>query len=321
MKITAALCIVVSFMVFLPARQPVCAMSPPDADKSAESQIAAKLPTTAPWSPPADPKPLPIIRAETVEQALAYSADEKVILNDVQDGDSQLDKPSLYILLRRSQMLPEIDKMLEEADSPNPKNFWREPERYRRRLVRLKVLYGGRVKPWTENVTLGRWWGRRDVWMVDVLVEVEKTKPPVYKPMLVVMGHEPPKNLSNRQPLELVGLFYKLAKLRGDAEEGDPDRKDEYPVIVAGALFPPRSDEGGFKWGGALIIIVVMIMLFVFIRLKRTVSRQRAAGVREYHPIRSDSGAEAVAGEVDEELRREVESYQAKKRNKDADNT
>ena len=218
-------------------------------------------------------------------------------------------------------MLPEGDKTLEEAERPNPKNLWREPGRYRGRLVRLKVLYDGRVTPWTENVVPGRWWGKRDVWMIDVLVEVEKTKPPSYERILVVMGHEPPKNLKNRQPLELVGLFYKkLTQLREDAEEGDPNVKDEYPVIVASSLLPSRLEEGSFRWVGAVMIIAVMIMLFVFMRLKRGVSRQRAAGVREYQPTRPDGGAVGGTGEVDEELRRQVELHQAEKREKDVDN-
>jgi hypothetical protein len=320
MRIIAALCVAVLFLVFLPVHTPVLAMSPPDESQPADTVSAAKQPTTSPWSStlPDDPNK-PIKRAETVEDALAYSDGEKIIMKDVHDGDGQLSTPALYILLRRSQMLP-IDKMLEEAERPNPKNFWREPERYRGRLVRLKVLYAGRVTPWTENVTPTRWWGKRDAWMMDVLVEVEKTKPPSYKRILVVMGHEPPKNLKNRQPLELVGLFYKLAKLREDAEEGDPNVKNEYPVIVAGAICPPQSDENPFKWGGTIMIMVILGLLFAFIRLKRGVSRQRAADVREYHPTRPDSGAEAATGEVDEELRRQVELHQAEKKDKDADN-
>ena len=288
-----------------------------DADVSSDAAPAANQQTTASWLLTDDPRK-PIKRAETVEDALAYSKDEKIILKDVRDGGGQLDSSALYVLLRRSQMLPEGDKTLDEAERPNPKNLWREPGRYRGRLVRLKVLYAGRVTPWTENVTPGRWWGRRNVWMVDVLVEVEKTKPP--ERMLVVMGHEPPKNLKNRQPLELVGLFYKLAQLREDAEKGDPNVKNEYPVIVASSLLPPRSDESDFRWGSIVMIMVVMVMLFVFMRLKRRVSRQRAAGMREYHPARPDSNAEAATGEVNEELQRQVKLHQAEKREKDADN-
>ena len=316
MRITAILCISMTIPAFFHAG---CAVASPDADKSADSQ-----PTTMPWSPAGGRKPVPITRAETVEEALAYSDDEKIILDDVSDGDGQLSTPALYIMLRRAQMLPEGDKTFEEAERPNPKDFWREPERYRGRLVRVKVRYGGRAELWTKNVTPTRWWGRRDVWMVDVLVEAEKAKPPTYRRMLVVMGHEPPKNLSNRQPLELVGIFYKLAKLREDAKEGDPNKKNEYPVIVAGALFVPLPGEDSFQWGAVLMIIAVMVMLFVFIRLRRSVSRRRAAGRREYKSMRpDDSAAGAAAGpaeEMNEELRRQVESYRAEKRDRNADN-
>ncbi len=308
MRITAILCFSLTIPAFFHAG---CAVAPPDADKSGDKQ---------PITMPRFKKPLSIIRAETVEDALDYSKDEKIVLGDVSDSESTLGSPAMYVLLRRAEMLPEGDKTLEEAERPSPKNLWREPGRYRNRLVRLKVFYAGRATLWTENVVSGRWWGRRDVWVVDVLVEVEKTKPPSYELMVVVMGHEPPKNLKNRQPLELVGLFYKLAKLREDAEEGDPNVKDEYPVIVASSLLPPRSEESDFRWAVAVMIIAVMIMLFVFMRLRRGVSRQRAAGVREYQPTRPDNNVEAATGEVDEELQRQVKLHQAEKREKDADN-
>ncbi|MDY7010406.1 MAG: hypothetical protein SVV80_06590 [Planctomycetota bacterium] len=329
MKITAFLC----FFLYVPAFVHVGiapAMTPSEADESVASQSAAfKQPTTMPWSltlPSDNLEVLPINRAETVEDALAYSDDEKIILDDVRDGDGQLSRPALYIMLRRARMLPGVDKTLEEAERPNPKDFWREPERYRGRLVRVKVRYGGRTTAWTENVTPTRWWGRRDVWMVDVLVESEKTKPPTYRRVLAVMGHEPPKNLLDRQPLELVGIFYKLARLREDAEEGDPDIMNEYPVIVAGALFAaPSPGENGFQWGAVLMIVAAMVMLFVFMLLRRSVSRRRAAGRREYPPMRpDDSAGGAEAGpmeEVNEELRRQVESYQAERRGKNAGNT
>ena len=323
MKITAILCI----FLFLHAGS-APAMAPPETDKSPGSQPAAKQPTTMPWSPtlPSDDhKVMPITRAQTVEGALAYSDDEKIILDDVGDGDGQWSTPALYIMLRRAEMLPSGDKTLEEAERPNPKDFWREPGRYRGRLVRVDVRYGGRVTPWTENITPTRWWGRRNVWLVDVLVEAEKTKPPTYERMLVVMGHEPPKKLLDRQRLELVGIFYKLAKLREDAGEGDPNKKNDYPVIVAGALFPPRSGEDSFQWGSVLMILAVMVMLFVFMRLRRSVSRRRAADRREYKPVRPEDSAAAGAKagpveEVDEELRRQVESYRAERKIKDADN-
>ncbi len=311
MKIIAILCIFLTMPAFFLAG---CApaMAPPDADKSAYGWL------TTPWSQ----KPVPITRAETVEDALAYSDDEKIILDDVSDGDGQLSTPALYIMLRRAQMLPAGDKTLEEAERPDPKDFWREPERYRGRLVRVEVRYGGRTEPW-GNVTPTRWWGRRDVWMVDVLVEVEKTKPPTYERMLVVMGHEPPKNLSKRQPLEVVGIFYKLAKLHKDAETGDPGKKNEYPIIVAGALFAPQSGKDNFQWGAVLMIIAIMVMLFIFMRLRRSVSRQRVAGRHEYKPMRPDDfagSAQAGSDEEVEELRRQVEAYQTQKRDKDADN-
>ncbi len=322
MKITAILCI----SLFLHAGS-APAMDPPEADKSPGSQPADEQPTTIPWSPtlPSDNhKVMPITRAETVEDALAYSDEEKIVLTDVSDGDGQLSTPALYVLLRRAEMLPAGDKTLEEAERPNPKDFWREPGRYRGRLVRVSVHYGGRVTPWTENITPTRWWGRRNVWLVDVLVETEKTKPPMYERMLVVMGHEPPKKLLDRQRLELVGIFYKLARLREDAGEGDPDKKNEYPVIVAASLFVPQSGGDDFRWGAVLMIIAVMVMLFVFMRLRRSVSRRRAADRREYKPMRAeDSAGGAKAGpveEVDEELRRQVESYRAEREIKDADN-
>ncbi len=333
MKITTVLCVVSAAVVVAMVCSPAPAMAPPDADKSADSKPAAKRPATSPWLPAGDREPGPITRAETVEEALAYSKDEKIVMDDVSD-DGQLSTPALYVLLRRAQMLPEGNKTLEEAERPNPKDFWREPKRYRGRLVRLEVRYGGRVEPWTKNITPTRWWGRRDVWMVDVLVEAEKTKPPTYRRMLVVMGHEPPKNLSKRQPLEVVGIFYKLARLREDTQTGDPNKKNEYPVIVAASLFVPQSDKHGFPWLATLMITVVMVMLFVFMRLRRSVARQRAAGRHRYKPMRPDdsaatrlssskSDAKAKAGpdvEVNEELLRQVESYKTERKGKNADN-
>lgn len=324
MKITAFLSICLAMSAFSHVGL-VLAMAPPEAGRSAASQPAAKQPTTRPWLPSGVRAAAPITRAETVEDALAYSDDEKIILGDVRDGDGQLSTPALYIMLRRARMLPAGDKTFGGVDQPDPKGFWREPKRYRGRLVRVEVRYGGRAELWTKNITPTRWWGRRDVWMVDVLVEAEKTKPPTYRRMLVVMGHEPPKNLLKRQRLELVGIFYKLARLREDAATGDPAKRNEYPVIVAGSLSAaPGPGEDGLQWVAGLMIFAVMAMLFVFMFLRRKVSRQRAAGRRQYHPMRSDESAGAsqagLAEGVDEELCRQVESYQARRRGKNADN-
>ena len=307
MKITAILCI----SLFLHVGS-ASAIAPPEADKSPGSQPADEQPATMPWSPtpPSDEhKVMPITRAKTVEDALAYSDKEKIALVDVNDGDGQLDTSALYIMLRHAEMLPAGNKTLEEAERPNPKDFWREPKRYRGRLVRVSVRYGGRVEPW---------WGRRNVWMVDVLVESEKTKPPTYERMLVVMGHKPPEKLLDRQRLELVGIFYKLVRLSEEAETGDPNKKNDYPVIVASALFTPQSGRHGFPWLATPMIIAVMVLLFVYMRLRRSVSLRHAADRREYKPMRSeDSTAGARAEpieEVDEELRKQVEAYRTSKK-------
>ncbi len=292
-------------------------------DRSGTTQPSAARSATMPLAPltlPADKqlKVMPITQAGSVEEALRFSKDEKIILEDVNDGDSQLDTSALNVLLRRAEMLPEGTGTFEEAERPNPKDFWREPQRYRGRFVQVEGLYAGRTTPWTENVTPSRWWGKRDVWMVELY------EPKTEKIIIVFLTRKPPPGLARGRPLRFAGIFYKVVTLPEDPETGDSSKTHEHPVIVVKTLFHRQSAVRFPSWALAAIVVVVAMMLTAFMMLRRKVARQRAAARREYTPLRLDeaAGEDVPDGQkVDDELVRQIESYRLERRSEDADDT
>lgn len=305
---------VLSLLGILLAGGASLAADPPD--------VPATAPTTKPATSPVDliasipqTKLEPIERAATVAEALAYSPDEKTILADVRDGDGQMDAAALYVLLRRASMLPKDPIPLNEADRPNVRNFWLEPDGYRGKLVAVKAGYVEHAD-YTQRVTFTRWWGKRAVSIVTVSVKIGDE----LKPMIVLTSEEPPAGLKKGDKLEFAALFYKLANVteKGFKEGAGPE--DAYPVLVARSIQPGRGAAAG---GGPASIPLplkiafgaVAVLLMAFFILRRKIGQGRAAKVVEYKPLRFEEAggvqrpAPAADEPVDEELVRQVKAY------------
>ena len=271
------------------------------------------------------PQPMPISTAASVEEALAFTDDEKEILKDVHDRDGQWDTPALYVLLRRAEMLPDSRRTLEEAEQPNPKSFWTEPQRYRARLVRATGRLYGPVEELSERIPWTRRWGRRPVHVLYLKVANAA------EPVLVYLTRRPPENPPSR--MRIAGLFYKLITRGERAETGDPSKTHVYPIIVAKTIYGLRSG-GGLPKETALMLAIVLAMLVTFLLLRRYATRRPAPAEGKKHRItrfdddagRPPPGPEQQApDEVDAELRRQVEAYRRQRRDepegKDAQDT
>jgi len=277
--------------------------------------------STAPTIDPIDTIPIvptqPAVRpaepAKTIEEALAYTDEERTALEDVRDGNELLDGAALSILLRRAAMLPADRDIRKDADRPSPRNLWRRPADYRGRLITVEGACSGGmdmsdlVAPTTYHVG--------PVYAV-VLTEQSTGES---RPILVVMSDQPPE-IPERSDVSVAGLFYKVVRL---PEEGGGGKTAEYAVVVARGLYRPGSGGGidipkPFLVLGGLVVVLLMVFIFVW--------RRARAGPRrtlEYKPLRFEDAAEGVAdtpaeveqpGEVDEDLIRQAEDFKERKR-------
>lgn len=280
---------------------------------------AASQPASEPFilleTPAVEPALRDITRAATVEQALAYTDRERTILDDVLDGDGQVDANGLYVLLRRAEMLPEGRQPLTEADRPNVKNLWAGPAPYRGRLVRVEGRFV-KTDDWSDQVTATQWWGTRGVWMVHI----QELSTGEYRAMIVMLTRRPPVGLRPGRRLQFAGLFYKLVTLPESKETGDPSKTHEYPVIVASAVYAGGGETGTIIPQEALLMFGVIVLLLVaFMFLRRLANRRREGAASRYRPRRYDpagpgeGGPDAARG-VDEELIRQVEALRRQER-------
>ena len=285
-------------------------LSPPVAPAQEPAEVlSATAPATAPAETPAAAEPVEpshdITVAATVEQALAYSAGELNILSSVRDGGAW-NHLAFYVLLRRAAMLPEGLKMIDEAEQPNPRDFWKEPQRYRGRLVRFEGKIPRPIAEWTGRLTTTSWWGGRPVYMLDVIEETTG------QPLLVAMIEEPNANIKQKQKLRFAGIFYKLVTLPENSKTGDPNVTHEYPVIVAKQFYAGKV-EPDESWYVAVIVLALaaLVAAFVVVRQRnRRLIRRDALGQERR---RREVPAEYEGAPVDEELRRQVEASKAGK--------
>ena len=274
-----------------------------------ETRPAASAPATGPAMPP-------IVEAATATEALEYTSAEAVILADVEDR-GEFDIPALYVLLRRAEMLPEAAAVLDQADRPNLLNLWTRPKRYRGQLIHVAGRYAGRATDLTQTAgrTL-RWPYPRPVWAMDVIVEFGRDVPP--RRMVVVTGREPPKALAKYQPVQFAGIFLKRATLDEEAEYGDPAVKSQYPVIVARRAYTVAAPPGRVPVMFYVMFSLVAVLLVGFMLLKRKIAGAAPKG-GAYRPARFEDArraaeeSQAAAEEVNEDLRREVADYLARR--------
>lgn len=292
---------------------------------AAEAAPADTRPATEPFvilpAPQTRPALRPIEKAETVEEALAYSQAERTILAAVRDRDGQLDTQALYVLLRRAEMLPAGPQSVQEADRPNMKNFWKEPAGYRGKLV---LVEGGFVKAqdWSGRAAATRWWGTRGAWRV----ELQELATGEGRPLIVMLTRRPPAVLRQGRRLRFAGLFYKLVTLPQAKQAGAPPQTDEYPVIVASSIYAGPGGAAAAVPPQAYVLFGLIIVLAVaFVFLFRLAARRREAPAGRYRPLRFEEAAERLAAEgqaeaqdvaegVDEELIRQVQAFKDEKK-------
>lgn len=265
-----------------------------------------------PLLPEAEPQPQPlsIAPAAGVEEALRYTDEERIILDDINIRDASLDTAALPVLLCRAQMLPTDRSILTEADRPNLKNLWREPQRWRYRLVRVEgkfqLLENFRAKP-------SRRWGTRAVYVLH-LVETQTGQ---NRRLIIMLTRKPAGEMRRDQRIELAGIFYKLARLSDSRESPETAELVDFPVLVAGAVFDAGAGDAGLSLPPKVVatIAVVVLLLVVFILLRVRLGRRPAPGGR-YKPLRSERVAEAGNEDnaVDEELRRQVRAFEQGRR-------
>ncbi len=297
---------------------------PAESASPATGPAAETATTSAPFAPPAEERrlALPITVAPSVQKALDYSPEERQILQDVRDGDGQLDAPALYVLLRRAQMLPPGAQTYDEAEQPNPKSFWTEPARYRGRLVRVDGVRVGELTDWSDQMADTPWWDRRGGHVLYLKVDE------IPEPVLVFLTSKPPRQLVQR--LRIAGLFYKLVRLPENPQTGDRSVTHEYPVIAAKILYA-TAPGANFPAGIYAMFALVLALVAVFLILRRQIGRRnRAEATRRYRPPRfqltprrDEDEPPQETDQVDEELQRQLEQYRrdqlGKGQTKDAD--
>ncbi len=265
------------------------------------------------------PARLPIPQVDSVEQVLQYTETERTTFADVHDGDGTISTAALYWLLYRSAMLPKDRRTLAEADAPSLKNLFREPQRHRAQLVRIRAKYLGH-SDWTGDSARSYPWGDRPVHLWYL---VSRELDPQRRIMLATSA-PPPAWVRRGLPLDVAGLYYKLVRIEDDPGEGGaPVKVREYAIVAVGPVF--RAGGAGVADVPPHVLgmfgAVVLLLVGFFVLRART--RRAAKGEqRRYQPLRFEDvldrpppdEPEVDDGPVDEELIRQVRAYQAEHR-------
>ncbi len=309
----------------------------PTAGQAPSSRAASAL-----FLPEPDSRPtlLPVLPAATVDEALAYTDGERTILEDVNDRDSTIWAPALYVLMRRAAMLPTDPGILGEADQPTVKNLWASPERYRTRFVRVTGRFLTMEDASREIMPNLRWAGSAHVmWLVEMET---KAKSPEKKAgrIMVVLTRKPPREPALAREITVAGIYYKLVRLPkrdsggyvtvlpASAPAGPasmpalPPGMEDCPIIVAGSLFRAGSGSGGGVSNVPPVVMgmfgLVLLMVVGFILIKRKTRRPATAtGTGDYTPVRFEDAANGLVedapddGPVDEDLVRQAEAFRA----------
>ncbi|MFO7908327.1 MAG: hypothetical protein R6U98_37165, partial [Pirellulaceae bacterium] len=173
-----------------------------------------------------------IPRAESVEEGLTFSDEQREIISTVRDHTSELTKLAFYLMLRHTASLPELsDEQMDALASPGYEDLLEYPSRRRARPVRMRI-YPKLAKKLTPEKGLGRsryWPGDRPVWRIDGLNATGESA--INEPVVVFSVVDPtallgePTSVSQdgrmvyeaHFTVEVAGVFYKVwtAESRG----------------------------------------------------------------------------------------------------------
>ena len=249
--------------------QAMAAEADPAAEPPAASTQPASQTTALPDLAPRRIAVPEMTTASSPAQALDYNSDELTILSDL-GTPGELDTPALYVLLRRSQMLPDDRTALQAALQPTIRQLWDKDDSLRGQLVRVQ----GRIthiEDWTENAQgNARWWGQRKVFII--YLNEERSGDPV----LVMLSTPPNKGVAVGQQVQFAAIYYKLADLPLRA---DTSRHLEYPVLVARQVYMPSL---GNAWGPELsggwiggIVVALLVLAGAYAAARHSVHKRR----------------------------------------------
>jgi hypothetical protein len=278
-----------------------------------------------------------IPRAESIEQALTFTDEERELLAAARDQTHQLDEPGFYVLLRRVASLPRLSPdELSALASPAYGNLLEYPQRYRTRPVRLRIE-PKLVKQLTPGKGLGRskyWPVDRPVWRVDALNRGGTS--PVDEPIIVFSVADPTPLLGEPTEtaedgrlvykrnivVQVAGVFYKVqsAHSRGSAEQ--PSELREYPVVLAWQVRRGGGTTSAFAEGTLetiIMVVAVVLLLILFLYMRRR-TREQEEPHFTYRPRRESPGGEPdEEDEVDPALREAADDHRDDRTRDDAD--
>lgn len=275
--------------------------------------------------------------AESVEEGLTFTDEQRELISAVRDNTSELSEPGFYLLLRHTASLPKLsDQEMTALASPSYTDLLEYPSRYRARPLRMRI-YPKLVKELTPGSGLGRslhWPGERPVWRIDGLNASGES--PINEPVVVFSVVDPTALLGEPtstaddgrmlyEPdftIEVAGVFYKVwtAESRGD-EQIEPQETD-YPVVLSWQLRTAAS--GASRLAGetlqAIIMFVVVALLVILFFYMRHRTREQPAVQQRYRPRRrTESDSTPETREVDPELRAAAEDTEKHRTEEDAD--
>jgi len=283
----------------------------------AAAQTPATQPASAPATSPAEPA---FIRVEPlpggddpltkIEAALTLNEVEKQAMIDAAASPTSLDEAAFPMMLAKVAALPELDdKSFGELDRPAVKSLLKTPERYSLAPMVLKVMVFQVRRCEAEKDFAGSiaWPREKPLWRLNCTSSVPKTARQEQDPLIVFSTVDPTRWLGKskeggeegelRYPdgptLELAGVFYKI---RRTAERQSGELRD-YPVVLAWQVRPSREwfsqSVGDIR---VLIpLLIILILAFVFVFLRRRVSRRGVGAGRIKYQSRRDQTAEPGA--------------------------
>lgn len=240
------------------------------AARAADQADSAPEPPTLPALTPRRIVVPEMTTAPSPELALEYNRDELAILSDP-GTPRELDTLALYVLLRRSQMLPQDRSPLQAAQQPTIRQLWDKDDSLRGQLVRVQ----GRIhhiEDWTENAQgSARWWGQRKVFIVYLTEERSGDI------VLVMLSTPPNRGVAVGQQVQFAGIYYKLVSL---PLREDPGKHVDYPVLVArqvymSSLAPTAGPDLGGGWVGGIVVALV-VLAGAYAAAKYSVKKKRA---------------------------------------------
>jgi hypothetical protein len=264
----------------------------------ATTQPAGKLPAAS-QGVRAVPAGLSVVEASTLTE------EEKSLVNLATDGDDQWMTTGLYVLLRRAAMLPDGKATYDAATPVDTMSFWSTPAVLRGKLVRFDGLYAGRVDP--VKAGPNDWWAGKQFYAIFVKAKADQDA------IVVAVTEPPPRDMRPLTKLNFVGFFYKTFQWNVSGDSGNPMEKRVYPMLVAQKAYRFTAEVSSPLGGstGVLVAIAGGLLIFAMIRAYIRARQRQAEDARKEAVAAAAAQAPEVDFDIDPELGRQVEQFQA----------